>query len=148
MDKFDKILFISMDDTSTGPIAQAICRSLISDENVEVVSRGLVVHFSEPVNPKAKDVLMNNNVKTVKESSEQFDIEELTKDSLILTMTQKERNVLIEDFGVPGERVYILSEYVEEFSEITDPYGGNIAGYEICYCELVRMVKKLVYKLG
>ena len=147
MDNFDKIIFISMDDTSTSPMAQAICRGLIADETVEVISRGLIVHFSEPVNPKAIDILKNNNVKNVKESSEQFEVEELTDKSLVLVMSQKEKSLLAEDFGVDGDNVFILSEYVEEFSEITDPYGENIVGYERSYFELVRMVKKLVYKL-
>ena len=146
-DNFDKIIFISMDDTSTSPMAQAICRGLIADETVEVISRGLIVHFSEPVNPKAIDILKNNNVKNVKESSEQFEVEELTDKSLVLAMSQKEKSLLAEDFGVDGDNVFILSEYVEEFSEITDPYGENIVGYERSYFELVRMVKKLVYKL-
>ena len=146
-DNFDKIIFICMDDTSTSPMAQAICRGLIADETVEVISRGLIVHFSEPVNPKAIDILKNNNVKNVKESSEQFEVEELTDKSLVLAMSQKEKSLLAEDFGVDGDNVFILSEYVEEFSEITDPYGENIVGYERSYFELVRMVKKLVYKL-
>ena len=146
-DNFDKIIFISMDDTSTSPMAQAICRGLIADETVEVISRGLIVHFSEPVNPKAIDILKNNNVKNIKESSEQFEVEELTDKSLVLAMSQKEKSLLAEDFGVDGDNVFILSEYVEEFGEITDPYGENIVGYERSYFELVRMVKKLVYKL-
>ena len=148
MDKFDKIFFISIDDTSVGPMAQAICRSLIADDVVEVVSRGLVVHFSEPVNPKALDVLKNNKIVEVKECSEQFEPEEVTEKSLVLTMTPKDRNSLIEDFGLDHKKVYVLSEYVEEFSEITDPYGENLAGYERCYFDLVRMVKKLIYKHG
>lgn len=148
MDKFDKIIFVSIDDTSVGPMAQAICRSLIADEETEVVSRGLVVHFSEPVNPKVVDVLKNNKITEVKECSEQFDVKDLTEKSLVLTMNTKERNLLIEDFGVEHNKIYILSEYVEEFSEITDPYGENLAGYERCYFDLVRMVKKLIYKHG
>ena len=148
MDKFDKIIFISIDDTSIGPMAQAICRSLIMSDEVEVVSSGLVVHFSEPVNPKVLDVLKNNNIVEVKECSEQFDADELTDKSLILAIGPRERRLMIEDFGIASDKVYVLSEYVEEFSEITDPYGENLAGYERCYFDLVRMVKKLVYKLG
>lgn len=148
MDKFDKIFFISMDDTSVGPMAQAICKSLITNEAIEIISKGLVVLFSEPVNPKALDVLRNNKIEEVKDYSEQFDVEELTQKSLILTMTPKERSLLIEDFSVDSKRVHILSEYVEEFSEITDPYGENLPGYERCYFDLVRMIKKLIYKHG
>ena len=71
MDSFDKIMFISMDDTSTGPMAEAICKNLVPEE-WDVCSRGLVVHFSEPVNPKAIDILNNNNVKLTKECFAQF----------------------------------------------------------------------------
>lgn len=147
MDKFDKIMFISMDDTSTGPMAEAICRNLVS-EGWDICSRGLVVHFSEPVNPKAQDVLRNNNIKEVKVASEQFEEGELTENTLLLTMSKKEKSMLIQEFEIAENRVHILSEYVEEFGEIPDPYGENILGYEISYCELVRTVKKLVYKLG
>lgn len=147
MDKFDKIMFISMDDTSIGPMAEAICKNLVSEE-WNICSRGLVVHFSEPVNPKARDVLRNNNIKEIKEISVQFEERELTENTLLLTMSKKEKSMLVQEFGIAEDRIHILSEYVEEFGEIPDPYGENMLGYETSYFELVRTIKKMVYKLG
>lgn len=148
MDKFNKIIFVSMDDTSTSPMAEAICKSLVHEEEWDISSRGLVVLFSEPINPKVCDMLKNNNISGIKENSQAFDESEVTPDTLVLVMNAREKNTLLNDYSVDKDRVYILSEYVDEFSEITDPYGENIAGYERCYCELIRMVKKLVYKLS
>ncbi len=148
MDKLDKIFFVSMDDTGIGPMAQAICKSLVTDDRWQILSRGLIVHFSEPINPKVLDILKNNNIKEVKQASRQFEPAEITKNSLLLTMSEREKKILINDYNLEKEQVYIITEYVEEFSEITDPYGENMAGYDRCYCELVRVVKKLVYKLS
>ncbi|MBQ3060987.1 MAG: hypothetical protein IJD02_00930 [Lachnospiraceae bacterium] len=147
MDSFDKIMFISMDDTSTGPMAEAICKNLVPEE-WDVCSRGLVVHFSEPVNPKAIDILNNNYVKLTKECSVPFDREELTQNTLILAMSAKEKKLMVQEFEVDEDKVFILSEFVEEFGEVPDPYGESIVGYEMSYIELIRMIKKLVYKLG
>ena len=62
MKKYDKLIFVSGSDTSTSPMAEAILQSKYLLEDILVDSKGLVVLFPEPINPKAEAVLVSNGL--------------------------------------------------------------------------------------
>lgn len=146
---YDKIIFVTTDDTSIGPMAAAIYKGIVEEPPVPVISRGLVVLFSEPVNPKAADVLKNNNVSQMKETSTQLEPEDITKKTLIFTADAREKEKVLRDYSgyVEPDMVFTFSEGAGELTDIEDPYGTDLIGYERCYFELVRIVKKIVYRL-
>ena len=51
MNRFNKVIFICMGNTCRSPMAATIMTKLMPDIRVE--SRGMVVLFPEPYNPKA-----------------------------------------------------------------------------------------------
>jgi len=56
MIKYEKIIFVCTGNTCRSPMAATIYRSLETNSDIKVISRGLVVLFSEPSNPKAEIV--------------------------------------------------------------------------------------------
>ena len=146
---YDKIIFVTTDDTGVGPMAAAIYKGIFEQPPVPVVSRGLVVLFCEPVNPKAADVLRNNKISQMKESSTQLTAEDITKKTIIFTSNKREKTAVLRDYAsrVSPERVFTFSEGAGELTDFEDPSGTDIIGYERCYFELVRIVKKIVYRL-
>lgn len=147
MIKYEKIIFVCTGNTCRSPMAATIYRSLETNSDIKVISRGLVVLFSEPSNPKAEVVLKSHNLELeghVSKSLKQSDIDENT---LILTMTEKQKMNVIETFKYT-DNVYTIKEFVGETGDVTDPYGGTLLDYEECYVELARLVKKTVYKLN
>lgn len=136
-----------MGNTCRGPMAEAIFRSLDTASDMEVMSRGLVVLFPEPSNPKADTVLRNHNLSIedhIAKPLEQTDIDENT---LILTMTQEQKEKVERQYE-NYKNVYTLKEFVGEDTDVSDPYGKSLADYEECYVELARLIKKTVYKLN
>ena len=146
MAKYKRLIFVSEDDASRGPMAEAIYRRMDSTKEVEVLSRGTVVLFPEPINPKVLLVLGNHETPCEKESSQGFDPSEVTEETLILTMDERQRRQLLEDFGI-RERVYTIKAFVSERGDVIDPYGLSLVDYQDCYMELVRLVKKTLYRL-
>ena len=57
MKRFDRLIFVSNSDTCRAPMAKGIMRSKYLLSDLEVDSRGLVVLFPEPVNPKVEAVM-------------------------------------------------------------------------------------------
>ena len=143
---FDKIIFVCTGNNSRSPMAETIYKSLAEDEGLPSISRGLVVLFSEPVNEKAEAVLENHGLTCVVEASKELVKEDITDKSLILTMSDKQKKQACEKFGLL-ENVFTIKEFNGEEGEVKDPYGGTLVDYEECFTELLRLIKKTIYKL-
>ncbi len=146
MGRIKKLIFVSGNDSSRGPMAEAIYKRLDTTGEVEVCSRGTVVLFPEPINPKALLILANHETPCEKERSVPFDPAEVTEDTLILTMDERQKNQLVEDYGI-RERVQTMKAYVSEMGNVWNPYGQSLVAYQECYMELVRLIKKIIYRL-
>lgn len=146
MIEFDKIIFVCTGNTCRSPMAEAIYRSLTEDSQLPAISRGTVVLFSEPSNPKADMVLSNHNLALESHVSRQLEAEDITEDTLVLTMTERQKQHVREAYPI-SDHVYTLKEYNGESGDVVDPYGGTLMDYEDCYNELIRLIKKTVYKL-
>jgi protein-tyrosine phosphatase len=147
MIKYEKIIFVCTGNTCRSPMAARIYRSLETNSDIKVTSRGLVVLFSEPSNPKADTVLKNHNLELEGHVSKGLKNSDIDENTLILTMTEKQKKSVIENF-LYVDNVYTIKEFVGESEDVTDPYGGTLIDYEECYIELARLVKKTVYKLN
>lgn len=144
---YKRLIFVCRSNTSRSPMAEAIYKSMEDSSDIEVLSRGSVVLFSEPINPKAEVVLNNHNLAIIEHNAKQLKEEEITDDTLVLTMSETLKVEVIQEF--PNTmNLYTLPEFVGESGDVVDPYGGTLAEYEACFTELVRLVKKTVYKIN
>lgn len=141
----DKIIFVAKSGTSREPMAAGIMNEFVLKKPVEILARGLVVQFPEPMNQKAEAVLISNGINTEGFTSKQLDIEEVTENTIILTMESGYRDKVLELYpDINPEQVYVLSEFVGDELEILDPYGGALQNYGLCYESLRMTIKKLV----
>ena len=141
----DKIIFVAKLGTSREPMAAGIMNEFVLKKPVEILARGLVVQFPEPMNQKAEAVLISNGINTEGFTSKQLDIEEVKENTIILTMESSDRDKVLELYPeINPEHVYVLSEFVGDELEILDPYGGALQNYGLCYESLRMTIKKLV----
>lgn len=147
MIKYEKIIFVCTGNTCRSPMARLIYFEYETNSKLQVLSRGLVVLFPEPANPKASMVLHNHGISLNEHMATQLEITDINEDTLILTMTEKQKNTIKKEFGY-SDNVYTLKEYVGEIGDVSDPYGLSLVEYEECYVEIARLVKKTVYKLN
>jgi len=127
-------------------MAETIYKSLTENESIPAISRGLVVLFSEPVNEKAVSVLENHGLTCAVEFSKELTKEDITENTLILTMTDKQKKQAIDKYEIENN-IFSIKEFNGEEGEVKDPYGGTLVDYEECYNELLRLIKKTIYKL-
>ncbi len=144
---FNKVIFVSKENITLGPMAEWIFKSILMDKDKEILSRGLVVLFPEPRNMKVTDILNTYSVPCEEQVSVEFDTAEVTEDTLVITMNFVEKVKVLEDYGLT-ENVYTIHEFVEEEGEMIAPYVNDDIDYGSCYRELRDLLYKMKKKLG
>ncbi len=137
MKHYDKLIFVSESDTSTSPMAEAILQQIFLLEDILITSKGLVVLFPEPINPKAEAVLVSHSLSMKDHVSEQLTEDDFDDRTLILTMDEALMNRLLKDHE-RAKNVFTLASYIQADEDISDPYGGSLADYNRVY-ELLRV---------
>ncbi len=148
MNFMDRVIFVAQSGVCREQMAKEIMKEYLKDNSIEVLSRGLVVQFPEPINQKAEAVLISNGYLTEGLVAEQLQEEDITDTTLIFTMETIQKEKILEKYeNVRPENVFVLSEAVGDELEILDPYGGNLQSYGLCYESLKMTIKKLAKKL-
>lgn len=147
INKYSKIIFVCTGNTCRSPMAQVLFKSLQNDSSIEAISRGLVVLFPEPSNPKAETVLKSHNLLLENHTATPLSPADIDDTTLILAMTMSQKMRILNDYNLT-EHVFTLKEFAGEEGDVTDPYGGDLIDYENCFSELARLVKKTIIKLN
>ena len=101
------------------------------------------------MNQKAEAVLISNGVSTRDFMSVQLTEEDLTPDTLVLTMEYIQKERILEHFeNAISENVHVLTELVGDELEILDPYGASLQSYGLCYETMRKTIQKLVNLLN
>lgn len=141
---YNKVIFVAESGTCREPMAAGILQDIGLRRQVEIIPRGLVVLFPEPLNQKAEAVMISNGIPTEGYMSAPLTAEDLEGDTLVLTMEEKQRQKVLEMFeNADPAKVHVLTEYVGDELEIVDPYGGTLQMYGLCYETLVSSIGKL-----
>ena len=145
MEKLERIIFVARSGSCREPMAMGIINDLSLKIDVEVLARGLVVSFPEPMNGKSEAVLISNGITLENFTSKQLRNEEITENTLVLTMEKGQKEKVLSHYeNATPERVHVLTDFVGDELEIMDPYGGSLQSYGLCYETLRKSIKKLV----
>ena len=142
MKHYDKLIFVSESDTSTSPMAEAVLQQEFLLEDILITSKGLVVLFPEPINPKAEAVLVSHSLSMKDHVSEQLTDDDFDDRTLILTMDKRQMEQLLKDHE-NARNVFTLASYIQADEDIEDPYGGSLADYNRTYEALKVYVLRL-----
>ena len=111
MNTFDKVIFVCNGNTCRSPMAATVMANLKQDIISE--SRGMVVLFPEPYNPKAVAVAAKHNMIIPNNSAKQLLNEDFGNDTLVLAMDSSMKQKIYDEYS-EAINVYTLSEYAGE----------------------------------
>jgi protein-tyrosine-phosphatase len=112
-------------------------------EELAAQSRGLVVLFPEPYNPKMVSVLKENGIAIWGEEAEQLEESDFSEDTLILTMTGEQKRRVLSDYE-EAQNVYTIGEFVGEEEDIPDPYGGTLDDYAQAFINMSYFINRVI----
>lgn len=142
MKTYRKIIFVDTQGTIRAPMAEAIFKDCIFDKETQILSRGLVVLFPEPLNQKAEAVLAGNGLYLKEYTSKKLEESELGEDTLVIVMEKDQKEKLLQLFP-QAENVEVLTELTGDELEIMNPYGAPLPSYGLCFETLNVTLKKL-----
>ncbi|MCR4611525.1 MAG: threonylcarbamoyl-AMP synthase [Lachnospiraceae bacterium] len=140
-----RIIFAGKNGSSRSPMAAAILDNMELDKNYEILSRGILVQFPEPLNPKIEAVLSSNGIEMEDYHAVELKDEDINSTTIIFTMEESHRNRIIDKLSRANEdNTFVLSSYVGNELEIPDPYGGSLQLYGLCYESIKKTLEDLV----
>lgn len=141
MEKIEKIIFVGKRAICREPMAAAILQRETLNFPVEILARGFVVLFPEPLNQKAEAVMISNGITLENYTSSQLESTDFGGTTLILTFDQTSKEKVLEMNG--AQNVEVLTDLTGDELEILDPYGAELVTYGICYETLSNSIHKL-----
>ena len=147
LQEYRKIVFVSKSDNCRAPIAAAMLKNKKLRQEYQILSRGMIVLFPEPLNPMAEEMLTRDGIAPENYETEAFTDDLFEEDTLILVMEECDQDKLLNDY--PNSRnVYTLCQYLDEEGEIESPYGQPAESYEALYRRMKEYIDKLADKLN
>jgi ribose 5-phosphate isomerase B len=148
MSHYKNIVIVGTNNTTRSYMAEAVLKRLTEEyglDGVKISSRGLVVLFPEPVNPKAAQAVGNAGYKIKEFLASKLTREDLEEADLVLTITTEEKERILADYESYVKdisKVYTLSEFAGEKIGIPNPYGKEAEDYAACFITVKRMCEK------
>lgn len=144
----NNILIVGTNNTTRSYMAEAVFCRLCEEKqlkDVTISSRGLVVLFPEPVNPRAAQAVGDAGYKIKEFQAAKLTAGDVEDADLIFTITQDEKERILTDFSEEigeADKVFTLSEAAKEPVGIPNPYGKELEDYMTCFITVKRMCEK------
>ncbi len=144
------ILFVCTGNTCRSPMAEHLLRHKAGDM-FDVQSAGLAAFPGQDASPEVIQLFKERQI-AMKHKSQSVTEALMDWSDLVLTMTERHRQMLIDRFPDRADQIHCLKAYVQTGDgnsgdyDIADPFGGNSATYARTFEEMERLITALIEK--
>ncbi len=141
------ILFVCTGNFCRSPMAEAILKDLLRQDGKEslyhVRSAGTWTRDGLSASPLALQVMKELGLDISTHRSHHLTPQDIDGASLIIVMTQDQKEALVVEFPQAREKSYLLSEMADDRYDIDDPSGSNsLALHRTCAHEISELLEK------
>lgn len=148
--RYKRIVFCSNDCTYRAPVAAEILKKHLKKdpklESLEVVARGMIVMFPEPVNGKAIAIGKSKGYDLSGYSATGISENDFSADTLVLAVTEKVKKKLYDAYS-NAIHVYTIKEFIGAAGDIEIPFGKGLADYGENFMQLERLICQVAEKI-
>ncbi|HQZ65754.1 MAG TPA: low molecular weight protein arginine phosphatase [Planctomycetaceae bacterium] len=139
-----RILFVCTGNTCRSPMAETLFRQLVIEKldcrdwelrerGIDVFSAGISAAETSPATPEAVQVMREFKLDLSQHLSQRVVPRMLEESTLVLTMTDRQRELLAEACPDFADRFCLLNR---SGADIADPIGGTLEDYRYCAQEI------------
>ena len=146
----NSVLFICSANICRSPMAMGLLRSMVKDssDQWEIESSGVWDMGDQQVAANTQLVLQERGIDLNDHTSCTVIGTMLSEFNLVLVMEDIHKEILKLAFPEYTDRIYMLSEMVEEFYDIFDPIGRSLADFEETALEMERILTEGFEKIS
>jgi protein-tyrosine phosphatase len=139
-----KILIVCTANICRSPMGEAILKRLVLERpdadqwHVESAGTWAMDGSGPAIFSKVVMELMGMDISTHR--SQPINLKILQNADLILTMEEEHKRWLKAQYRDFADRIFMLSEMVDEYEDIPDPIGGELADYQ----EIAQLLERLL----
>lgn len=147
--KYTRIIFLDEENTALGPLAEGIMKKKLLNcggLDIAVSSKGNVVLFPEPMNPKIADIARDHGINLEGHIARQMVNEDFSNTTLVLTPDNDSKQKAYSKYS-DAVNVFGIREFLGENGDIRFQMGKSVEEYVDVYNTLERIIGTLIEKL-
>ena len=140
---YTKIIIVGENNVCRSFMGEVILRGLLKKKNIteiKVISRGLVVLFSEPVSPFAAGILLDRGYAIEEFRSAQLTEEDMDQADLVLTLTDEQAERIHQDYS-SSTTCMSLGTFLDVDASIPEVAGGTQGDYQECFTAIEQLME-------
>jgi protein-tyrosine-phosphatase len=108
----------------------------------KISSAGTWAEADLPATQFAHAVMARRGIQLVGHRSQPLIVEALREADIVLAMTRNHKEAIQAEFPRMADKVFLLSQLVDQVFDIEDPYGGSLEDYELCASDIESLLER------